>query len=348
MANITASDGSVSGNDYILFRDDILKRIRSAQYEAMRAVNKEMISLYWEVGRQITERQKTLGWGKSVVENLSRDIQDAFPGIQGFSARNMWDMARFYAEYQPNEFLQPLVAEISWTKHLIILSKCKDTQERRFYILATKRYGWTKNVLLNQIEAKAFEKYLLGQSNYEQTLPEPIKEQAMLALRDDYTFSILGLEEEHSERELELSIVKNIRSFLMEFGHDFSFIGNQYRLEVDGHEYFIDLLLYSRRMQAMVAIELKVGEFKPEYKGKMEFYLNVLDDKVKLPHENPSIGIIICKEKNRTIVEYALRHSSSPIGVATYSLTSELPEHYKSLLPSSEEIANKVNILLEK
>ena len=347
MANIT-TNSSVGGSEYSLFRDDILKRIRSAQYEAMRAVNKEIISLYWEIGRQITERQKALGWGKSVVENLSHDIQEAFPGIQGFSARNMWDMARFYAEYQPNEFLQPLVAEISWTKHLIILTKCKDTQERRFYILATKRYGWTKNVLLNQIEGKAFEKYLLGQSNYDQTLPEPVREQAMLALRDDYTFSILGLEEEHSERELELSIVKNIRAFLMEFGHDFSFIGNQYRLEVDGHEYFIDLLLYSRRMQAMVAIELKTGEFKPEYKGKMEFYLNVLDDKVKLPHENPSIGIIICKEKNRTIVEYALRHSFSPIGVATYSITSELPEHYKSLLPSSEDIANKVNILLEE
>ena len=346
MADIT-TNSSVGGSEYSLFRDDILKRIRSAQYEAMRAVNKEIISLYWEIGRQITERQKALGWGKSVVENLSRDIQEAFPGIQGFGVSNLRDMARFYTEYQSNEFLQPLVGEISWTKHILILTKCKDTQERRFYILATKRYGWTKSVLMHQIEGKAFEKYLLGQSNYDQTLPEPVREQAMLALRDDYTFSILGLEEEHSERELETSIVKNIRAFLMEFGHDFSFIGNQYRLEVDGHEYFIDLLLYSRRMQAMVAIELKVGEFKPEYKGKMEFYLNVLDDNVKLPHENPSIGIIICKEKNRTIVEYALRHSSSPIGVATYSITSELPEHYKSLLPSSEDIANKVNILLE-
>lgn len=337
----------VSGGEYSLFRDDILKRIRSAQYEALRAVNKELISLYWEIGRQITERQKTLGWGKSVVENLSRDIQEAFPGIQGFGARNIWNMVRFYTEYQPNEILQPLVAEISWAKHILILTKCKDSQERRFYILATKRFGWTKNVLMHQIEAKAFENYLLGQSNYDQTLPQSVKNQAALALRDDYTFSLLDLQEEHSERELELSIVKNIRAFLMEFGQDFSFIGNQYRLEVDGHEYFIDLLLYSRRMQALVAIELKVGEFKPEYKGKMEFYLNVLDDKQKLPHENPSIGIIICKEKNRTIVEYALRHSASPIGVATYSLTSKLPEHYRSLLPSSEEIAAKVDSLLK-
>ena len=336
----------VTGGEYQNFRDDILRRIRSAQYEAMRAINKEMISLYWEIGRQITERQKALGWGKSVVENLSKDIQKEFPGIQGFSARNMWDMARFYSEYQPNEILRPMVAEISWTKHLIILTKCKDTQERRFYILATKKFGWTKNVLMHQIEGKAFENYLLGQSNYDQTLDDSIKNQAVLALRDDYSFNFLELSDEHSERELELSIVQNIRAFLLEFGNDFTFLGNQYRLEVGSQEYFIDLLLFSRRMQSLVAIELKVGEFKPEYKGKMEFYLNVLDDTVKLPNENPSIGIIICKEKNRTIVEYALRHSSSPIGVATYSLSPELPEEYRHLLPSSEDIARRVDYLL--
>lgn len=336
----------VNRGEYQSFRDDVLKHIRSAQYEAMRAVNKEMISLYWEIGRQITERQKALGWGKSVVENLSRDIQAEFPGIQGFGVSNLRDMARFYAEYQSNEILQPLVGEISWTKHILILTKCKDTQERRFYILATKRFGWTKNVLMHQIEGKAFENYLLGQSNYDQTLTENVKNQAVLALRDDYSLNFLELSDEHSERDLELSIVRNIRAFLLEFGNDFTFLGNQYRLEVGGQEYFIDLLLYSRQMQSLVAIELKVGEFKPEYKGKMEFYLNVLDDTVKLAHENPSIGIIICKEKNRTIVEYALRHSSSPIGVATYSLSPDLPEQYKKLLPSSEDIARRVDNLL--
>ena len=228
------------------------------------------------------------------------------------------------------------------------MERCKDTQERRFYILATKRFGWTKNVLLHQIEAKAFENYLLGQSNYDQTLPDTIKQQAILALRDDYSLSFLDIAGDHSEHDFETAIVRNIRAFLMEFGHDFSFIGNQYRLEVGGQEYFIDLLLYSRRIQAMVAIELKVGDFKPEYKGKMEFYLNVLDETVKLPHENPSIGIIICKSKNRTIVEYALRHSSSPIGVATYSISSELPEHYKEMLPASQDIAAKVDHLLNE
>lgn len=344
---MTVKNTSIISSEYLDFKNEITSRIRSAQYEALKAVNKEMIALYWEIGRRITEQQTTLGWGKSVVENLSRDIQKEFPGIKGFGARNMWDMARFYAEYQSNEILQPLVAEISWSKHTVILTKCKETRQRQFYILATKKYGWTKDVLINKIEAKTYENYLLGQSNFDLTLPEKIKNQAMLALKDEYTFDLVGLSEEHSEYELEQAIIKNIRAFLMEFGPDFSFVGNQYRIEVDGREYFIDLLLYNRRLQAMIAIELKIGEFLPEYKGKMEFYLNVLNDTVKLPHENPAIGIIICKSKSRMIVEYALKSSTMPIGVATYSLSSELPEAYKELLPTSEEIANKIALLLE-
>ena len=271
---------SLTSTEYQSFRDEITKRIRSAQYEALKAVNKEMIALYWEIGMRITVQQTALGWGKSVVENLSQDIQKEFPGIQGFSARNMWDMARFYSEYQSNEILQPLVAEISWTKHIVILTKCKETQQRQFYILATKKYGWTKDVLIHKIELKTYENFLLGQSNFDTTLPENIRNQAVLAVKDEYTLDFIGLGEGHSEYELEQAIIKNIRSFLMEFGTDFSFMGNQYRLEVDGREYFIDLLLYNRRLQAMIAVELKIGEFKPEYKGKMEFYLNVLNETV--------------------------------------------------------------------
>ena len=344
---MATKNNSIISPEYLHFKDEITARIRSAQYEALKAVNREMIALYWEIGKRITEQQTALGWGKSVVENLSRDIQKEFPGIQGFGVRNMWDMARFYAEYQSNEFLQPLVAEISWSKHIVILTKCKETQQRQFYILATKRYGWTKDVLINKIEVKTFENYMLGQSNFDITLPEKIKNQAILALKDEYTFNLIGLAEEHSEYELEQAIIKNIRAFLMEFGPDFSFIGNQYRLEVDGREYFIDLLLYNRRIQAMIALEIKIGEFQPEYKGKMEFYLNVLNDTVKLPHENPAIGIIICKSKSRMIVEYALKSSNMPIGVATYNLSAELPEAYKELLPSSEEIAKKIELLME-
>ena len=341
-------NSSILSPEYLNFKNEITARIRSAQYEALKAVNKEMIALYWEVGKRITEQQTALGWGKSVVENLSRDIQKEFPGIKGFGVSNMWDMARFYTEYQSNEILQPLVGEISWSKHIVILTKCKETQQRQFYILATKKYGWTKDVLINKIEAKTYENYLLGQSNFDITLPDRIKNQAIHALKDEYTFDLVGLAEEHSEYELEQAIIKNIRAFLMEFGTDFSFIGNQYRLEVDGKEYFIDLLLYNRRLQAMIAIELKIGEFQPEYKGKMEFYLNILNDTVKLPHENPAIGIIICKSKSRMIVEYALKSSNMPIGVATYSLSSELPEAYKKLLPTSEEIAKKIELLIER
>lgn len=260
----------------------------------------------------------------------------------------MWDMARFYAEYQTNEILQPLVGEISWSKHIVILTKCKETQQRQFYILATKKYGWTKDVLIHKIELKTYESFLLGQSNFDTTLPENIRNQAVLAVKDEYMLDFIGLSEEHSEYELEQAIIKNIRSFLMEFGTDFSFMGNQYRLEVDGREYFIDLLLYNRRLQAMIAVELKIGEFKPEYKGKMEFYLNILNETVKLPHENPAIGIIICKSKSRTIVEYALKTSAMPIGVATYNLSPELPEAYKELLPTSEDIAKKLEVLIKE
>ncbi len=336
----------VRSTEYLDFKNEITARIRSAQYESLKAVNKEMIALYWEIGRRITEQQKALGWGKSVVENLSRDIQNEFPGIQGFGVRNMWDMARFYAEYQANEFLQPLVAEISWSKHIVILTKCKDTQQRQFYILATKKFGWTKELLINKIEAKTYENYLLGQSNFDMTLPEEIKNQATLALKDEYIFNLIGISEEHSEYELEQAIIKNIRTFLMEFGPDFSFMGNQYRLEVDGKEFFIDLLLYNRRLQSMIAIELKIGEFQPEYKGKMDFYLNVLNETVKLPHENPAIGIIICKSKSRMIVEYALKSSTIPVGIATYNISSVLPETYRELLPTSEEIAKKLESLI--
>jgi predicted nuclease of restriction endonuclease-like (RecB) superfamily len=336
-----------SSNDYHQFFIEIKTRIRSAQYEAMKVVNREMIQLYWDIGKRITDKQKELGWGKAIVETLSKDLQKEFPGIQGFGARNIWYMQQFYSEYQNNEILQPLVAEISWSKHVVIMTHCKDVQQRQFYILSAKKFGWTKDVLTHKIEAKSFEKYLLGQTNFETTLPEKIKNQAILAVKDDYTFDFLRLDDEHSESELEQALIKNIRSFLIEFGTYFTFIGNQYRIELQGEEYFIDLLLYHRRLQALVAVELKIGKFLPEFKGKMEFYLNVLNDKVRLPHENPSIGIIICKSKKRTIVEYALKDSNQPIGVATYSLTANLPDNYKKLLPDSDEIANKLSKLTD-
>ncbi|MDR3002165.1 MAG: PDDEXK nuclease domain-containing protein [Fibromonadaceae bacterium] len=327
------------------FIANIKQKIRQVQYEALKAVNTSLLELYWDIGKNIAEKQSE-SWGKSIVSTLSKELQAEFPGIEGFSVTNLWLMAQFYNEYNNVENLQPLVGEISWTKHIVILNKCKDNKERQFYILATKKFGWTKNALINQIGNKTYEKYLLNQTNYNETLPDKIKKQAILAVKDKFTFDFLELSREHSEKELENELIKNIRKFLLEMGNDFTFIGNQYNLKIANKEYFIDLLLFHRQLQCLVAVELKIGEFLPEYKGKMEFYLSVLNDKIKLPHENDSIGMIICKEKNRTIVEYSLKNSSMPIGVATYTTTAKLPKEYNKLLPNTKEISEKLNSLL--
>ena len=327
---------------YQSFLNEVKKRILSAQYEALKAVNKELIALYWDLGKMIVERQEKEGWGKSVVERLAKDLQKEFPGIKGFSERNLWNMRIFYLIYKDIKKLQPLVAEISWTKNVLIMSKCKDDLEREFYIKMTKKFGWTKNVLIHQIESQAYERFLLNQTNFDKTLPEKYRPQAKLAVKDEYTFDFLELGEEHSERELELALINNIRRFLIEMGGYFTFIENQYRLEVGGDEFFVDLLLYHRKLRCLVAIELKVGEFKPEYAGKMQFYLAVLNDTIRLAEENPSIGIILCKEKNRIIVEYALKDTTQPIGVSTYKITTTLPEELQKYLPSGEEIAKRL------
>lgn len=330
---------------YNTFLAEVKDRIREAQYEALKAVNKELITLYWDIGMMIVERQEKYGWGKSIIENLARDIQNEYSGIKGFSARNLWNMRNFHILYSDDQKLQPMVAEISWTKNLVIMEKCKDSLEREFYIRMTKKFGWTKNVLIHQIEGKSYQRYLLNQTNFDKAVPEKYRSQAKLAVKDEYTFDFLELGEEHSEKELESALVNRIRHFLTEMGNYFCFIGNQYRIEIDDEEFFIDLLLYHRKLKCLVAIELKIGKFLPEYAGKMQFYLSVLDDKLKLEDENPAIGIIVCKSKNRTIVEYTLKDVSKPIGVSTYKILKELPEDLSKYLPSREEIAEKLEIL---
>ncbi len=329
-------------NELLLY-DDFVREIKDLiyrrQYEALKKVNTELIELYWEIGAEIDRQQREKGWGKSVVEVLAKELQKEFPGVQGFSARNLWRMRNFYIEYSQSANLPPLVAEISWSKICVIMEKCKDPLAREFYIKMTKRYGWTKDVLINNIENTAFERYLINQTNFDVTVPEKYRQQAKLAIKDDYNFDFIEMGIEHSEAELEAGIINNIRAFLSEMGGDFSFIGNQYHLDVTDEDYFIDLLLYHRRLRCLIAIELKIGEFKPEYAGKMQFYLTALDETMKLPEENPPIGIIICKSKHRTRVEYTLKASNKPIGVATYSFYDSLPEEMRSLLPSPEEIA---------
>lgn len=325
--------------DYGLLLGEVKQRIRSAQYEALKAVNKELIALYWDIGRLIVTRQAGETWGKGVVRTLAKDLQTEFPGISGFSASNLWRMKLFYETYIEHGKLAPLVREVGWSHNLVIMEKCKDSLEREFYLRMTKKYGWTKNVLIHQIENQSYEKMLLNQTNFAETLPEPMQGQAKLAVRDEYTFDFLELGYEHSERELEQAILQKIDTFLRQMGGMFAFIGSQYRLEVSDQEYFIDLLLYHRRLRCLVAIDLKVGKFEPEFVGKMQFYLAVLNQQVRFEDENMSIGIILCKSKDKTIVEYALKDSDKPIGVATYQIVSSLPQQLQGELPSPEQIA---------
>jgi len=321
---------------------ELKSRIHTAQYAALRAVNKELIALYWDIGQLIEERQTAEGWGKAIVEKLSADLRAEFGEKSGFSVQNLWYMRKFYREYKDLPNLQPMAGEIAWTKNTLILDRCPNPLQREFYLRATARFGWTRRVLDHQIDNQTYEKYLLNQTSFDAALPQAVAAQAKLAVKDHYTFDFLELADAHEERELETALIANVQRFLTEMGPHFTFVGSQYRLTVEGNDYHIDLLLYHRALKSLVAVELKLGEFQPEHKGKMEFYLVALNEQVKLPDENDAIGIIICKSKKKTVVEYALKNTTQAIGIATYSLTSHLPVAYQHLLPSEEEIRNRL------
>ena len=350
--------------NYLDFLNSIKDRIVSAHITAARSVNSELISLYWDIGRGIVEKRKELGWGESVVEKLSKDLQKDLPGITGFSARNLWDMKRFFESYSSPEFLRQAVAElgkkeirrqavaklsaefmqqlvikIPWGHHLFILNKTTDPIERLYYMQATAKFGWSRNVLLNQIKAKAYERAMKEKKvhNFPAVLPDRLAEQADEALKSSYNLEFLGIHREVQERELESSLIGRLQDFILELGYGFCFIGRQYRLAVGQKEYFIDLLFYHRFLKALVAIELKVGEFEPEYAGKMDFYLNLLNEREKAADDNPSIGIILCAEKDDMVVEFSLSTKMNPIGVAEYQLTKKLPRELKGKLPSERE-----------
>lgn len=325
--------------DYAPLLSALKARVRAAQYAALKAVNTELVGLYWDMGRMLVERQLDAAHGTALAEQLAKDLQAEFPGIAGFSRRNIFYMREFYLLYRDDERVQPLVAQIGWTHNLVIFQRCKNPLAREFYIRTTRKFGWSKNVLIHQIDNQSYEKSLLGQTNFDKAVTPELQAQARLAVKDEYTFDFLALGAEHSERELERALIGRIEDFLRAMGSMFAFMGSQYRLEVDGREFFIDLLLFHRRLRCLVAIELKVGEFQPEYVGKMQFYLAALDRQVRQEDENPSIGIILCKEKSRTIVEYALHDANKPIGVATYQITSTLPQDLAGQLPPPEAIA---------
>lgn len=332
-------DGNLSLNHYSEFLDEVKEHIRSSQYRALRTVNKELVVLYWDIGRLIVDRQEREGWGRSIVVQLAADLRNEFPKVKGFSRRNVFYMREFFLTYCTTPKVQPLVAQIGWSHNLIILQRCKDMSEREFYIINAKKFGWTKNVLKHQIENQSYEKTFLGQSIFHRATSSEHELQEKLAIRDSYTFDFLELGEEHSERDLERALLTRIEDFLREMGGSFAFMGSQFRLQVGNKECFVDLVLFHRHLRCLVAIELKVGEFKPEYVGKMQFYLTALNRLVREDYENPSIGIILCKEKDRTMVEYALHDSGAPIGVATYRIVKHLPKDLEEYLPGPDVIA---------
>jgi predicted nuclease of restriction endonuclease-like (RecB) superfamily len=330
--------------DYIGALELIKQEIQTARFHVVKTITQEHIRLYWKIGRIILEKQKEQGWGKSVVEKISNDLQKDYPESSGFSARNLWDMRRFYSRYSRNEKLRQLVAEIPWGQNLLILTKINDDKEAEYYLNATKEYGWSRNVLLNQIKAQAYQRALSENKthNFQSAFPEYLTEQADEALKSEYNLEFLGLKEGVKEKELENKMIERIRDVIMEFGAGFAFLGNQFKIKLADKEYFIDLLFYHRKLQCLVAVELKVGEFKPEYAGKLNFYLEVLDNTEKSENENPSIGILLCAEKDSLEVEFALRTTKKPIGVSEYKLTKDLPEKYKNYLPDNKMIIQKL------
>lgn len=328
----------ITAKEYLTLFNDVKKIIRTAQYTALKKVNKELIGLYWDIGRMIVSRRQGKTWGKSIVEKLSNDLKTELPGLKGFSPSSLWRMKLFYEAYTDNKKLAPLVREISWSHNIVIMEKCKDIIEREFYICIARKFGWSKNVLIHQIENQTYEKTLLNQTNFEKTLPDMMQRQARLVVKDEYTFDFLELGEEHSENDLEQALLSRVEHFLRAMGGALAFVGSQFCLEISNREYYIDILLYHRRLKSLIAVELKIGEFKPEYVGKMQFYLSALDEKIKMQEENPSIGIIVCKSKDKTIVEYTLKESNKPIGVATYRIVQKLPKNLKKELPSPEQV----------
>jgi len=327
---------------YAEFLADLKDRIRRARVKAALSANRELILLYWEIGRMILERQRKEGWGSKVIDRLAHDLRREFPDMKGFSARNLKYMRAFAEAYPDKKFVQEVLAQITWYHNITLLEKVKDPKERIWYIQQTIEHGWSRNVLVHQIESGLYHRKGKAITNFDRTLPAPQSDLAQEMLKDPYVFDFLGLTEDIRERELEKQLIARIRDFLLELGVGFAFVGSQVHLEVGGEDFYLDLLFYHLKLRCYVVIELKTGEFKPEYAGKMNFYLSAVDDLLRHPDDRPSIGIILCKSKNKVIVEYALRDTTKPIGVSSYRLTRALPEEIKSSLPSVEELEREL------
>jgi predicted nuclease of restriction endonuclease-like (RecB) superfamily len=350
-----SADASVcSSPEYRRFIRDLKARIGGAHLSVARAVNRELIMLYLDMGCGIVEKQKLLGWGESVVEQLAKDLRRAFPEMRGFSAANIWRMRQFYQVCSSDEILaqavRELAAAIPWGHHVLLLGRIKTAPKLFYYLCACARFGWSRNVLLNQIKAQAYERARVEKKthNFPRALPERLAEQANEMLKSTYNLEFLGLRRAVRERELENRLISRLQSFLLELGYGFCFVGRQHRVALGKKEYFIDLLFYHRFLKALVAFDLKVGPFEPEFAGKMDFYLNVLNDHERSPGDQPSIGIILCAEKDDVEVEYALRAKGNPIGVAAYTQQANLPGELRGKLPTARQLAGIVRAELEE
>ena len=317
---------------------DVKERIRDAQVRASVSVNRELVLLYWEIGRCILQRQRKSGWGTKVIERLAADLRRTFPEMRGFSSRNLKYMRAFAEAYPDREFVQQVVAQISWSHLIRLLDKVNDQTEREWYVHETIEHGWSRRVLVHQIESGLYHRQGRALSNFERTLPAPRSDLARELLKDPYAFDFLTLSKDAQERELERGLIDHLRDLLLELGVGFAFVGSQHRFDVGGQEYVIDLLFYHLQLRCYVVIDLKTGSFRPEHVGKMNFYLSVVDDRLRQPNDGPTIGIILCKERNRIVAEYALCEVNRPMGVSTYRLTKSLPEGLKGHLPSVRKL----------
>ncbi len=342
---LSISNSSEMLSGYANFLNSLRERIQQARVRAGLAVNRELILLYWQIGRDILEQQAALGWGARVIDLLAKDLRTSFPDMKGLSPRNLKYM-RALAESCPDiEFVQQVAAQIPWFHNCTLLDKVKDQTERAWYISQTIEHGWSRAILIHQIESGLYKRRGQALTNFSRTLPPLQSDLAQQILKDPYNFDFLGLTQETSERDLEKTLVHHVRKLLLELGIGFAFVGQQHHLEIGGQDFFIDLLFYHLKLRCYIVIELKAVAFQPEFAGKINFYLSAIDDLLRHPNDNPSIGIIICKSKNKIVAEYSVRDTNKPIGVSSYQLTETLPESFQDSLPSIEQLESQLETL---
>jgi predicted nuclease of restriction endonuclease-like (RecB) superfamily len=324
--------------NYSAFLKALKDRIRKAQVRAAIAVNQELVLLYWQIGRDILERQQREGWGAKVIERLAKDLKREFPEIKGFSRTNLLYMRAFAEAYPDETIVQRNAGQIPWRHNQVLLDKLKTLEERLWYAQQSLENGWSRDILVLQIETNLYQRQGGAVTNFDRALPSPQSDLAQQLVKDPYNFDFLQLTSSVQERELERALVERIRDFLLELGVGFAFVGSQYRLEVEGDEYFIDMLFYHLKLKCYIVIELKVTEFKPEYSGKMNFYVSAVNRLLRDEGDSPTIGIILCRSKKKTVVEFALETVQNPIGVSTYTLKEVLPPALQGSLPSAEQL----------